>query len=204
MKKVLTVLALIAIATSFAFAAEGTGSSSAAAVVDVAPATLEVTLDLSGTNFDEYFEIGFTSTAVTYKGTGAIPEVEAIKTLPLDDATGSLNGDIKNKDNSAHIYWIVKSSSAVDIKLKAGAPMKASSQESYIQWEAAAGGVTSTSGTPEEKTTEGSEVVVKEITDKNTVVAGSVPLTVSTVNLLTTSTEDDTYSGTLTLSIATH
>lgn len=199
MKKVLFVLALLAIACSFGFAASGSSSNTVLASVE--DATLEVTLDLSETNVDEYYEIGFTAdnSLASYES-GNIPDVTPLPTLELTDTTGGTNGNIKNTDGSAYVYWIVKSTTPVNISLQTGADMKTNPADTTkIKWTASAGDATSNSNGD----SEGAADVVQTVTSAGSLAVGSVSLTVSTVDLLTTTvTPDASYSGTLTLSIA--
>ena len=199
MKKVLFVLALLAIACSFGFAASG--SSSNTVLTSVENATLEVTLNLATTNVDEYYEIGFTAdnSLASYES-GNIPDVTPLEKLELTDTTGGTNGNIKNAANSAYVYWIVKSSTPVNISLQTGADMKTNPADTTkIKWTASAGGATSNSNGDSEGTAD----VVQAVSASGSLAVGSVSLTVSTVDLLTTTvTPDASYSGTLTLSIA--
>lgn len=221
MKKVLTLLAIMAIAMGVVFAAEGTGSGSTTSQESLSgvSATLEATLDLTEEQYTQYFEIGFTGSAVSYEtgSNNALPEIEPITTVPLEVTEG---GEAQNTDGSAHVYWIIKgNTSPVTVSLTTGAAMAKDGGKATIAWKASAtpitvdfgdedaetvtsgvAAVTSSSNT----TNPGSPVTVATIDNPTSskVVAGSTALSISTVGLLTTTVGNAVYSGTLTLNIA--
>ena len=216
MKKVLTLLAIMAIAMGVVFAAEGTGSDSTTSQGSLSgvSATLVATLDLTEEQYTNYFEIGFTGSAVSYEtgSNNALPEIEPITTVPLEVTEG---GEAQNTDGTAHVYWIIKgNTSPVTVSLTTGAAMAKDGGDPTIAWKASATPITVDFGvgdaetvTKEATATSSSDstnpVTVAKIDNPTAskVVAGSTPLSISTVGLLTTTVENAVYSGTLTLNI---
>ena len=215
MKKVLTLLAIMAIAMGMVFA-DGTGSVSGEATGDGNldfssnnTATLDVTLDLTDGRLGKYFEIGFASEAIGAIGeNNVVPTAKVLTSLALTETTSG--GDVQNAADTAFIYWIVKGAN-VDISMQTGSDMTTTedSNATKIKWKAST--ATSTNGEGGLAATSSSGAASAEkIADVNAVSgdstavvkSGSIPLTVSTVDLLTTSVVDGSYSGTLTLSIS--
>ena len=101
MKKVLTVLAIMAIATGMVFAADA-GFIAGREVSEIAEgADLKVTLQVDE-NMQNYFEIGFSGENVTTF------EQEVTPLTKLTIATEKGNGEIGNAGNDAFVYWKAK------------------------------------------------------------------------------------------------
>lgn len=215
MKKVLTLLAIMAIAMGMVFA-DGTGSVSGEATgsdqLDFSnkTATLDVTLDLTDGKLGKYFEIGFASEAIGAIGeNNAVPTAKVLTSLELTETTSG--GDVQNAADTAFIYWIIKGAD-VDISMKTGADMTTTEDtgSTKIKWKASTatsangeGGIAGTSTSGAESVTKIADVkAVSDDSSTAVVKSGSIPLTVSTVDLLTTSVVDGSYSGILTLSIS--
>ena len=199
MKKVLTLLAIMAIAMGMVFAVEGNGGASSSTVDGVGSATMEVTLNLSG-DLKNYYEIGFSTAPVTSVPTdGTITQKT---TIALDDSTGA-DGNIKNSDE-VYVYWVIKGDT-VDLTLSTGDGLKSDSSGADVEWKAVLS--TPTSGTLDAATATSADSVSASIIGINGesesgANAGSAKLDISTVNLLTTADVKGNYTGTLTLTVA--
>ena len=198
MKKVLTVLAILAIAMGMTFAADvinvsgdvPTGSESA---------QIKVVLDLSKeTDLTKYFEIGFSSSPVTYTASED-PNLPTVAPLEEINLSENNNGEAVSAANSAYIYWIVKNQK-ISISMKAGENLKSTSDTTGIVWTASANSVSSKAGDAD-----ATEVITVDATQEGSKIIGSsTPLTVSTQNLLTNENlKAEEYSSTLTLTIST-
>lgn len=205
MKKVLTLLAVMAIAMGMVFAVEGTGSVSGSASEGTADfanksATLEVALTLDGST-GSYFEIGFANKEIS--SLDDVTSDAVIKTLTL--AQLSNGGDYSNADGTAYVYWVVKNLNDEDVKIQltAGDAMAEDGEGgTSINWKATA---TTDSASVSTDSTDKDVAVVASVNAKDvaTAVVDSAALTVSTVDLLNTTVSEASYSGTLTLTITT-
>lgn len=205
MKKVLTLLAVMAIAMGMVFAVEGTGSVSGSASEGTADfanksATLEVALTLDGST-GSYFEIGFANKEIS--SLDDVTSDAVIKTLTLDQLSNG--GDYSNADGTAYVYWVVKNLNDEDVKIQltAGDAMAEDGEGgTFINWKATA---TTDSASVSTDSTDKDVAVVASVNAKDaaTAVVDSAALTVSTVDLLNTTVSEASYSGTLTLTITT-
>lgn len=205
MKKVLTLLAVMAIAMGMVFAVEGTGSVSGSASEGTADfanksATLEVALTLDGST-GSYFEIGFANKEIS--SLDDVTSDAVIKTLTLDQLSNG--GDYSNADGTAYVYWVVKNLNDEDVKIQltAGDAMAEDGEGgTSINWKATA---TTDSASVSTDSTDKDVAVVASVNaqDVATAVVDSAALTVSTVDLLNTTVSEASYSGTLTLTITT-
>ena len=205
MKKVLTLLAVMAIAMGMVFAVEGTGSVSGSASEGTADfanksATLEVALTLDGST-GSYFEIGFANKEIS--SLDDVTSDAVIKTLTLDQLSNG--GDYSNADGTAYVYWVVKNLNDEDVKIQltAGDAMAEDGEGgTSINWKATA---TTDSASVSTDSTDKDVAVVASVNAKDvaTAVVDSAALTVSTVDLLNTTVSEASYSGTLTLTITT-
>lgn len=209
MKKVLVMLAVMAIAMGVVVAAEGTGEYAVNALTDASTdkATLEVTLDLGpNSNLGKHYQIGFTTTDV--KGFSAedlgTTGIAPLKTVALDKAT--TDGDLTH-DETVYVYWAIKAPKAESENIKLGLSLpgnmtSATDTENGIKWSVTPDGITAI-----ETETVGAAVsneAVKKVQTTGEMIIDCMPITISTVDLRgTNTTKEESYSTTLTLSIAT-
>lgn len=199
MKKVLVMLAVMAIAMGSVFSADpapmGTGSQTATNLSSLDPATLQVTLDLgSESGLGKHYQVGFSSVEVK-----DIDDVADAKTLPLETptATGDLSG-------TTNVYWAIKDSASLSYKiaLNIAANLKSDSDNTGIAWKVAVG----EGGEAEEVTVSDASTytAIKTISTTGGFDVDSLPLTISTVGLRSTATtKNESYSGTLFVKIIT-
>lgn len=205
MKKVLTLLAIMAIAMGMVFAVAGNGSVSGSSSEGTADfsgqsATLEIALTLDGST-GSYFEIGFANKEISKLDD--VTSDAVIKTLTLDQLSNG--GDYSNADGTAYVYWVVKNLNDEDVKiqLKAGDAMAENGDGgTSIAWKATAT-TDSTSVSTDSTNKTAADVASVNAKDASSVVVDSATLTVSTVDLLNTTVSEASYSGTLTLTITT-
>ena len=195
MRKVLVTLALMAIAMGMVFAEAAAGNVNGTDVADLTNgAKLTVTLDMVDDDNSKYFEIGFTSKALADDTvpTAANP-VTPLETVALTERVEG--GEMQNTANSAYVYYIVKGA-AVKISLGIADALKATGDETGIDWQVVANGktISSTGDAVEIEDNIGSSGVTK---------VKSYPLSISTVGLLSDTTVKAEYSGDLVVSIAT-
>ncbi len=195
MKKVLTLLAIMAIAMGVVFAESSVSDLSATAN---GTAELEVTLTLDA-NTDSYYEFGFSSNEVTLTEAGDVSDVTPLETLELTKVDG---GDYSNAKTPAYVYWISKNLSGSEIKVEMAMSDQltgTTNTESKIDWSATANSKTATTLTSGSKSVE-----LETIAAGGDLTVVSYPLTVTTENLLTTEgIVADTYKSTLSLTITT-
>lgn len=195
MKKVLTLLAIMAIAMGVVFAESSVSDLSATAN---GTAELEVTLTLDA-NTDSYYEFGFSSNEVTLTDAGDVSDVTPLETLALTKVDG---GDYSNAKTPAYVYWISKNLSGSEIKVSMSMNDQltgTTNVDSKIDWSATANSKTATTLTPGSKSVE-----LETIAASGDLTVVSYPLTVTTENLLTTDgIVADTYKSTLSLTITT-
>lgn len=200
MKKVLTLLAVMAIAMGMVFAVEGNGGASSSTVDGVGSATMEVTLDMSAdSDLKNYYEIGFSTAPVS-----AVPTDGSITqktTIALNDSTGA-DGNIKNSDD-VYVYWIIKGDN-VNLSLTTGDGLVSDDGGTAVEWKAVLSAPTSGTLSTPETTSKNAETPasIMGIDGSTNVAAGSAKLDISTVNLLTTADVKGNYTGTLTLTVA--
>lgn len=201
MKKVLTLLAVMAIAMGMVFAVEGNGGASSSTVDGVGSATMEVTLDMSAdSDLKNYYEIGFSTTSVSAVPTdGYITQKKT--TIALNDSTGA-DGNIKNSDD-VYVYWIIKGDN-VNLSLTTGDGLVSDDGGTDVEWKAVLSAPTSGTLSTPETTSENAETPasITGIDGSTNVAAGSAKLDISTVKLLTTADVKGNYTGTLTLTVA--
>lgn len=214
MKKFLLTLAMLAIAIGMVVATPGEYVTNNLTTVTTDKATLEVTLDLSSTsNLNKHYQIGFTNEPVN--ATTTIDSIDArdpLTTIELDLATTS--GDVANS-NPAYVYWAIKAPVSESIKIGLSLPgnmISEGDETTGVKWSVTPGSVTPGSGpdsvkvstdviaTTNVSTGDSNEAVVT-ITGTGTMVTGSFPITISTVDLRTTTTVQEEYSSTLTVTI---
>ena len=194
MKKVLVMLAIMAIAMGSVFSADpapmGTGSQIETDFNSLDPATLQVTLDLgSESGLGKHYQVGFSSAAVE-----KIADVADARTLPLKTptATGDLSG-------TTNVYWAIKdtASTTYKIALNIAANLKSDNDNTGIAWKVAVG----EGGEAEEDVTvsdASTYTTIKTIETTGGFDVDSLPLTISTVGLRSTATtQSESYSGTL-------
>lgn len=195
MKKVLTLLAIMAIAMGVVFAESSVSDLSATAN---GTAELEVTLTLDA-NTDSYYEFGFSSNKVTLTDASDVSDVTPLETLALTKVDG---GDYSNAKTPAYVYWISKNLSGSEIKVEMSMTDQltgTTNVDSKIDWSATVNSKTATTLTPGSKTVE-----LETIAASRDLTVVSYPLTVTTENLLTTDNiVADTYKSTLSLTITT-
>lgn len=203
MKKVLTVLAIMAIAMGMVFATEGSISSSGANLEALnfdQSAKLNVTFTPT-TDMATFFEVGFTEAPVEETADGGVPVVNPSTTLELAFRENATMGE--DASGTTYVYWIVKGFKA-DVSITAGNDMtNDDSDGTSIKWRATVGedGNSTNSG---ESVSADVVTDIEGVTGGNTavVVVGSQPITISTVNLAGTNfTANKTYSSKLTLQI---
>ena len=203
MKKVLTVLAIMAIVMGMMFA-EGTGSVSGDDLTSEGSATLEVTLDLTDTDLTNYYEIGFSSTEPSLSSSD-VQNVTVLKSIALTEASGA---DFTNPDGTAYIYWVVNGldEKAIDVKMKVGDGLANSDGTATIDWKATATLVSGNSSVSSETTSKaapsGATTVETIETSDGRVAFGCAELKIATVGLLSSGATSDSYSSTLTLTIS--
>lgn len=209
MKRFLVMLAIMAIAMTGVFAAEGTGSyvltdELTGATTD--KATLEVTLDLTPeSEYGRYYQIGFTKEDNVASFTADdLESIEPVKTIAL--ATLTETDDLTNSD--VNVYWAIRipSDESVNIGLKLGGNMTASSSDpSGIKWSVTPGeGATKKDALTTTAVGEGgaaSEEAVVSVQGTGALAFGSFPITISTVDLRTTAIEYKKYSAELTVMV---
>ena len=203
MRKVLTLLAILAISMGIVFATPGTGSTSGDDLTSEGSASLEVTLDLTDTDLSNFYEIGFSSTKPQLSSSD-VQNVTVLKSIALTEASGA---DFTNPDGTAYIYWVVQGldENAIDVKMKVGEGLKTSEGDATINWSATAtldGGVSVTSKTADKAAPGAAEVVKNIATGDGRVAFGTAELKIATVDLLTSGATSGKYSGTLTLTIS--
>lgn len=203
MKKVLLVLAIMAIAMGMVFAAEGSISSSGENLKALnfdQSAELNVTFTPT-TEMATFFEVGFTEAPVKKTADGGVPVVTPSTTLELDFRENATMGE--DASGTTYVYWIVKGFKA-NVSIMAGNNMtNTDSDGTSIKWRATVGedGNSTNSG---ESAFANVATNIEGVTGENTavVVVGSQPITISTVNLASTEfTANTTYSSKLTLQI---
>ena len=194
MKKVLTLLALMAIVMGMAFAdvyVSGTAPTGSE------KAEIEVVLDLSSNDLAKAFTIGFSTVDVTTYG----QEIPTATQITLDENTA--DGEVANS-TAVYVYWIVKGQK-VDVKMQATEKLTSDSDSTGIDWSVSAP-LNGTGADVESSTVGGTTsntVTVATVDATSKLMVDSTPLTVSTENLLTTdTTQQESYSGTLALTIS--
>ena len=198
MKKVLTVLAIMAIAMGMVFA-ESNLSSSASTGGNLSfdgSADLNVKFTPT-TDMTQFFDIGFSGNQITGLVDGSIPDVTAKSDITLDQEVSGGTGDYQNAENSVYLYYIVKGAN-VKISMQADGDLTYSgiSDGNTISWKAKANDVEVSSSD-----VSATEVVTVDATSE--IKAYSYPITISTVNLASkTLKADQEYSSTLKLTIA--
>lgn len=197
MKKVLTVLAIMAIAMGMVFATSNlTDSASTGNSLSFdgsADLTVKFTPD---TDMTQFFDIGFSSNAINgLTEDNSIPDVTAKNDITLTKEVSGGTGDYQNAE-SVYLYYIVKGAN-VRISMQAGDNLSYDSNDGdTISWKAVANDVEVSSSADA-----ASEVVTVEATSE--IKAYSYPITISTVNLASTTLKaDQEYSSTLKLTIA--
>ena len=203
MKKVLTVLAIMAIAMGMVFATEGSISSSGANLEALdfdQSAELNVTFTPT-TEMATFFEVGFTEAPVEKTADGGVPAVTPSTTLELAFRENATMGE--DASGTTYVYWIVKGFKA-NVSIMAGDHMtNTDSVGTSIKWRATVGEDGNSTNSGE---TDSVDVAtnIEGVTGGSTavVVVGSQPITISTVNLASTEfTANKTYSSKLTLQI---
>ena len=204
MKKVLTLLAIMAIAMGMVFA-DGTGSVSGEATgsdqLDFSnkTATLDVTLDLTDGKLGKYFEIGFASEAIGAIGeNNAVPTAKVLTSLELTETTSG--GDVQNAADTAFIYWIIKGNPKLKISLSADGAMTGETDTNKINWKVS-WDTNKSIGTDKNYSTNTSASYsgVQVHADEKTIDVGYKPLTIITQDI--SEAAADSYSGKLTLTI---
>ena len=209
MKRFLVMLAIMAIAMTGVFAVEGTGSyvwtdELTGATTD--KATLEVTLDLTPeSEYGRYYQIGFTENDnVASLTADDLESIEPVKTIDL--ATLTETDDLTNSD--VNVYWAIRipSDESVNIGLKLGGNMTASSSDqSGIKWSVTPGeGATKQDVLTTSAVGAGgaaSEEAVVSVQGTGALKFGSFPITISTVDLRTTEIKYEKYSAELTVMV---
>lgn len=208
MKKVLVMLAVMAIAMGVVVAAPGTGEYAVNVLTDARTdkATLEVTLDLgSGSNLGKHYQIGFTSTNVKdYTPAQLDAGITPLKTVALDKAT--TDGDLTHEE-PVYVYWAIKAPKAESENIKLGLSLPGNmtsdtDTENGVKWSVTPEGVDAIATTA--VGTAASNDAVKKVKTTGEMIIDCMPITISTVDLRETSTtKEESYSTTLTLSIAT-
>lgn len=198
MKKVLTVLAIMAIAMGMVFA-ESNLSSSASTGSNLSfdgSADLNVKFTPT-TDMTQFFDIGFSSNQINGLVDGSIPDVTAKSDITLDQEVSGGTGDYQNAENSVYLYYIVKGAN-VKISMQADGDLTYSgiSDGNTISWKAEANKVEVSSSD-----VDATEVVEVDATSE--IQVNSYPITISTVNLASkTLKANQEYSSTLKLTIA--
>ena len=209
MKRFLVMLAIMAIAMTGVFAVEGTGSyvwtdELTGATTD--KATLEVTLDLTPeSEYGRYYQIGFTENDnVASLTADDLESIEPVKTIDL--ATLTETDDLTNSD--VNVYWAIRipSNESVNIGLKLGGNMTATSDQSTgIKWSVTPGeGATKQDVLTTSAVGAGgaaSEEAVVSVQGTGALKFGSFPITISTVDLRTTEIKYEKYSAELTVMV---
>ena len=208
MKKFLVTLALLAITIGMVAADPGTGEYATNDLTDADTdrATLEVTLNLSPeSNLNKHYQIGFTTTDVSSITEATIGSIAPLTTVALDQATTS--GDITH-DETIYVYWAIKAPKNDNLKIGLSLPGNMTSQNDKnngIKWSVTPGaGATSTEAIATKAvSSEASDDDVMTITATGGMDIDSFPITISTVDLRsTTTTEQESYSSMLTVMIA--
>ena len=193
MRKVLSVLAIMAIATGMVFAADA-GFIAGREVSEIAEgADLKVTLQVDE-NMQNYFEIGFSGENVTTF------EQEVTPLTKLTIATEKGNGEIGNAGNDAFVYWKAKGAD-ITVSLAKSDNMTGDQGDETLSWNVSAfvdseDKPLSGSSAVELKTTEGADTAAQ---------FGAAPLTIVTDGLtfgnenVYTSTS---FTGTITVTVA--
>lgn len=193
MKKVLVMLAVMAIAMGSVFSADpapmGTGSQTATNLASLDPATLQVTLNLG--ELGKHYQVGFSSVEVK-----DIDDVADATTLPLETptATGDLSG-------TTNVYWAIKDTAGVPYKiaLNIAENLKSDTDNTGIAWKVAIDG-----GDVAEVAVSNASTytTIKTIETSGKFDVDSLPLTISTIGLRSTATtQSESYSGTLSVKI---
>ena len=197
MRKLFVMAIMIALVMGTVVAAPGTGESHGDTLADITsmPATLEVTLDLSG-DLANHYQVGFANTDITEDNyeTAATDSVK-LTTLGMD-TTGS-NGEISNSDD-AYVYYVLRipATQTVNITLEINEKLKSTSDSSGIAWTATANSATAEVG--------GEAKTITSVTGNGKLQVEAYPLTVSTKGLLDTTVAKEAYFGMLTLSISSN
>lgn len=197
MRKLFVMAIMIALVMGTVVADPGTGESHGDTLADITstPATLEVTLDLSG-DLANHYQVGFANTDITEANyeTAATDSVK-LTTLGMD-TTGS-NGEISNSD-TAYVYYVLRipATQTVNITLKINEKLKSTSDSSGIEWTATANSATAEVG--------GEAKTITSVTGNGKLQVEAFPLMVSTKDLLNTAVKTEAYSGMLTLSISSN
>ena len=201
MKKVLTVLAIMAIAMGMVFAVDpGKGkisnSSSESGTLTTEGYSAELNVKFKATeNMAKFFEIGFSNAEVKKTDDGDIPTVEAADTLELT-APDTIGADASG---NIYVYWIVKGINA-NVSMKAGGDMTTITDSTTIKWQASVEDDKVTSSGDSAQTI---QVNSSEISADSGIVVDSQQITVSTVDIANTAiAANSEYSSTLTLTIA--
>ena len=192
-KIIFAMVAMLAIGGNlFAVAQEGSGSVSGKDVAATGTgATLAVKLDLASSDND-WIEIGFSNSQVTSDTT----KVETTNILKSVEMTGSA-GVEKKTERDIYAYWIIRSTSDIDVKLGLSDGMVNTSDEKIVEWTAA---LSSHTG-------DGAQSATTSIANNNTGLLadhngnsgddynsrGSVKIDFSTSNLAAVDTADTVY-----------
>lgn len=198
MKKVLTVLAIMAIAMGMVFAKSNLSSSASKGSKLSFDGFADLNVKFTPTtDMTQFFDIGFSSNYITGLVDGSIPDVTAKSDITLDQEVSGGTGDYQNVENSVYLYYIVKGANVI-ISMQADGDLTYSgiSDGNTISWKAKANDV-EVSSSDEDAT----EVVKVDATSG--IKAYSYPITISTVNLASkTLKANQEYSSTLKLTIA--
>lgn len=205
MKKVLLLMVAIMVIGGMVLVANpvqgnvsATGSS---AVTDMTTgaksggASITAVLDLTNANND-LIEIGFASNGVTSDGAAYTPTV--IKNdVALTRASGAAEA---TNSTAVNAYWKVQSATSLDVMLSIPAPLKGDGGQ--VAWKATAGtgagsGAVASIGDIEDDNT---AVKIADHVGTNYSTIGSVPLTLTTVNLGGTSVSGS-VSGTVVVTV---
>ena len=200
MKKVLTVLAIMAIAMGMVFAADGPSVSQSAGAEGslTLDGSKTATLNVKFTPSDDmakFFEIGFSALEVTQPSTG-VPSVTPTADLVLE--ASDTMGD--EASGSVYVYWIIKGVK-VNIEMEAGANLSnIDDLSNTIKWKASVGDSATESGKSSSIVVNGS-TPIDATSSEDPLKIGSTQVTVSTVDIAETAVTTKEYSSSLTLSI---
>lgn len=197
MRKLFVMAIMIALVMGTVVAAPGTGESHGDTLADITstPATLEVTLDLSG-DLANHYQVGFANTDIT-EDNYETAATDSVKLTTLGMATTGSNGEISNSD-AAYVYYVLRipDTQTVNITLKIDENLKSQKDDSGIAWTATANSKTAEVGKE--------AIPVDTVIGDGSLQVNAYPLTVSTKGLLDTTVKTKAYSGMLTLSISSN
>ncbi len=181
--------------------AEGTGSSGLKEDTTSLSATTDVVLELGIDEDTSFYEIGFSGSSVTKDNYASMGTPKKTVSLAVDSTKTSAS----NENDELHVYWNIVAPEGIDLELAISDPLKDLSADSpttdTIDWQV---DFTTGGGTPATSVGASTDSPAKlQITGIEPGI-GSKQLTVSTLANALVGKDAATYTGTLTVRVASN